>query len=371
MNLNPEKSFFFFKGRVALYAILRAMGIGPGDEVILPGFTCVVVPNAITYLGAKPVYIDIDAKTYNIDPEKIEHEKGKSWNIGKAKAIIAQHTFGIPADMDEIIEIAKRYNLYVIEDSCHAIGSRYKGKEVGTLGDAAFFSSQWSKPVTTGLGGWAVVNNQKIRNNIKKIYADFINPVSKEVFLLRLQHSLHSLLLRPSTFWLIQNWYRALSNCGILIGSSSKVELECKIPENYQKKMSSWQRSLLTKELQSINQYIDHRKLLTLAYESILEEKGKKPIALHDDYECVFLRYPLLVKNKNKILEKAKKMKVEIGDWFLSPIHPKISEWYKVNYSKGLCPISESICEHIINLPLHQQINEQNIDTIFDLLDDF
>ena len=129
-----ENRFYFFKGRVALYAILKSIGIGQGDEVILPGFTCVVVPNAITYLGAKPVYIDIASVTFNIDPSKIEEKITE-----KTRAIIAQHTFGIPAEMDIIMEMAKKYNLYVIEDSCHAIGSKYKGKEIGTFGDASFF----------------------------------------------------------------------------------------------------------------------------------------------------------------------------------------------------------------------------------------
>ncbi|MFN6946977.1 MAG: DegT/DnrJ/EryC1/StrS family aminotransferase, partial [Cytophagaceae bacterium] len=117
------------------------MRISQGDEVILPGFTCIVVPNAIIYLGAKPVYVDINSETFNIDPQLIEENITE-----KTKAIIAQHTFGIPADMDKILHIANKHNLFVIEDSCHALGSKYKGKYVGSFGDAAFFSSQWSKP---------------------------------------------------------------------------------------------------------------------------------------------------------------------------------------------------------------------------------
>ena len=154
--------FYFFKGRVALYAILKSMGITTGDEIILPGFTCVVVANAILYLGARPVYVDIDPSTYNIDAEKIGEKI-----TDKTKAIIAQHTFGIPADMNKITAIAKENSLYVIEDSCHAVGSRYMGREVGTFGDAAFFSSQWSKPLTTGLGGWAVINNGLLLQNME------------------------------------------------------------------------------------------------------------------------------------------------------------------------------------------------------------
>jgi len=128
--------FFFFKGRVALYALLKAIGIHPGDEVILPGFTCVVVPNAIIYLGGKPVYADIDPKTFNIDTAKIE---GKITD--NTTAIIAQNTFGLSSDLDPILDIGKRYNLKVIEDCAHGYGGSYKGKANGTVADAAFFST--------------------------------------------------------------------------------------------------------------------------------------------------------------------------------------------------------------------------------------
>ncbi|MCA1928241.1 MAG: aminotransferase class I/II-fold pyridoxal phosphate-dependent enzyme, partial [Calditerrivibrio sp.] len=169
------KVFTFFKGRVALYAILKSMGIGDKDEVILPGFTCVVVPNAISYTGAIPVYVDIDIKNFNIDVDKIEEKISKN-----TKAIIAQHTFGIPAEMDEIKKLCKKYNLFLIEDACHCLGSKYKGEELGTIGDASFFSSQWSKPITTGLGGWAKINNDELLKKMEKEYEHFIPPTSRE-----------------------------------------------------------------------------------------------------------------------------------------------------------------------------------------------
>ncbi|MEK9149797.1 MAG: DegT/DnrJ/EryC1/StrS family aminotransferase, partial [Candidatus Desantisbacteria bacterium] len=147
----------FWKGRVALYAILKALGIGEGDEVLVEGFTCVVVPNAVIFAGAKPVYVPPDPKTYNMDISQIE-----SKITSKTKAIIVQHTFGLPSDMDSTLDIAKRHNLRVIEDCAPALGADYKGRKVGTFGDAAFFSSQWSKVISTGLGGVAVTNDPEI-----------------------------------------------------------------------------------------------------------------------------------------------------------------------------------------------------------------
>jgi dTDP-4-amino-4,6-dideoxygalactose transaminase len=362
--------FLFFKGRVALYAILKAIGIKPGDEIILPGFTCLAVPNAIIYLGARPVYVDIDPKTYNIDPEKIESGKGKIWEVDKAKAIIAQHTFGIPADMDSFIDIANKYKLYVVEDSCHAIGSKYKGKEVGTFGDAAFFSAQWSKPITTGLGGWAVVNNKKIESNIKKIYHAFLEPSFKDNQLLRLQYLIYSTLVNPSSFWFAQNTYRTLSKLGIALGSSSNEELNCTMPKGYQKKMSTWQKNLLKKKIKEIDRHIEHRKWVTSVYESLLNEKGINTLRLPDYYNPVFLRYPLLAKDKRKIIQDAKRRNIELGDWFLSPVHPNLYGWERVSYQRGQCPIAEDICNHIINLPTHIGINQKKISTIIEFLED-
>ncbi|MFH1859640.1 MAG: DegT/DnrJ/EryC1/StrS family aminotransferase [bacterium] len=112
------------------------MGIGEGDEVLVEGFTCVVVPNAVIFAGAKPIYVAPDPKTYNMDINQIETKI-----TPKTKAIIAQHTFGLPADMDLILDISRKHNLMVIEDCAPAMGATYKGKKVGTLGDAAFFST--------------------------------------------------------------------------------------------------------------------------------------------------------------------------------------------------------------------------------------
>lgn len=361
MKPKTENTFYFFKGRVALYAILKAIGIKQGDEVILPGFTCVAVPNAIIYLGAKPVYIDIDRKTFNIDFLKLKEKliTSHSSSAAKPKALIVQHTFGIPAEMDSILKIAKKYNLYVIEDSCHAIGSKYRGKEVGTFGDAAFFSSQWSKPVTTGLGGWAVLNNPELKTKMDELYLDFICPSFKEAVLLRLQYLIYSKLFRPSTFWFAQSTYRMLSRFGIALGSSSNEELECKMPGGYEKKMSPWQRNLLEKELAKIHKYIEHRKEITSLYEELLKKKGIKTIKLPEHYNPVFLRYPVLVKDKIKVLEDAKKKRMEIGDWFVSPVHPNLTGWEKAGYQKGMCPIAEDVCERVINLPTHSRIGER------------
>jgi hypothetical protein len=135
---------------------------------------------------------------------------------------------------------------------------------------------------------------------MQKIYPDFIEPSFKEKLLLRLQYLTYSKLFKPSLFWFAQNTYRRLSIYGITIGSSSSEELECEMPEGYEKKMSRWQRGLLEQKLVEIKKIVNHRIWVTSLYGKLLKEKGLKTINLSEEYEPVFLRYPLLIRDKIK-----------------------------------------------------------------------
>ena len=151
-------------GTAALHAALAALGIGVGDEILVPSFSFIATANCILYQGAKPVFIDIDPLTYNIDSKGIEKRITK-----KTKAIIPVHFAGHPADMDPIIEIARKHNLSVIEDSAEAHGSLYRGRKVGSLGDMSCFSFYPNKNMTTGEGGIITTNNDKLAEKMRMI----------------------------------------------------------------------------------------------------------------------------------------------------------------------------------------------------------
>lgn len=144
-------------GTVSLHLALVALGVGKGDEVIVPSLTFVATANSVVYTGAKPVFVDIDLETWCIDPEKIEEKITKN-----TKAIIPVHLYGHPCDMGSILNIAKRYNLRVIEDCAEAHGALYNGKRVGGFGDVGCFSFYGNKIITTGEGGMATTNNKGI-----------------------------------------------------------------------------------------------------------------------------------------------------------------------------------------------------------------
>jgi perosamine synthetase len=340
----------FFKGRVALHAILRAAGIGEGDQVLMPGYTCVVVPNAVNYTGAQPIYLDIDPRTYNLDCDLLEEGVGIKWDPDRAKAIIVQHTYGIPCDMDRITPFARKYGLLVIEDSCHALGSTWRGKPVGTLGDAAFFSSQWSKPVTTGLGGWAQINNADLKNGFLAVIPQYAKPSMCEAWLLEMQYLAFSALNHPSLFWIIQGIYRNLGKLGLAIGSSSSSELECKLPSDYQRCMHPLQERRLQSLLQNIQDMAEVRIRNSRIITECLREANLPTPELPIGCRTVLLRYPLQVANKKELLLEARKKQIPLGDWFLSPVHPNEGNWEHAGYIQGTCPVAEEVCQRVINI---------------------
>lgn len=144
-------------GTVTLEIILRALGIGYGDEVIIPPYTFNATASAIVFLGATPVFVDIESGSYTMDASKIE-----AAITPRTKAIIPVHLGGRACDMDKIMEIAKKHHLYVVEDSAHAHGSEWKGRRVGSIGDAGSFSFQGSKNLTSGEGGFITVNDTEL-----------------------------------------------------------------------------------------------------------------------------------------------------------------------------------------------------------------
>ncbi len=164
-------------GTAGLHLAMIAAGVQDGDEVISPSFSFIASANCVLYERGKPVFVDIDPKTGNLDPNLLEAAITE-----RTKAIIPVHAFGQPADMDPILEIARRHNLFVIEDACEALGADYKGRRAGTMGDAAVFAFYPNKQMTTGEGGMLVSNNEdwtnlfrSLRNQGRDVFDAWLN----------------------------------------------------------------------------------------------------------------------------------------------------------------------------------------------------
>jgi len=151
-------------GTSGLHLCLRGLGIGAGDEVIVPSFAFIAAANAIRYEKGIPVFVDVEPETLNLDPRRIE-----AAITARTRGILVVHTFGCPAELSEILEIARRRGLFVIEDACEAIGAEYDGRKVGPLGDAGVFAFYPNKQITTGEGGMLVTQDPEIAALARKL----------------------------------------------------------------------------------------------------------------------------------------------------------------------------------------------------------
>jgi perosamine synthetase len=151
-------------GTSALHLCIRALGISEGDEVIVPSFAFIAVANVLRYERAGPVFVDIDPHTLNLDPARIEEAI-----TPRTRAILVVHTFGCPAALDEILALARRHNLFVIEDACEALGAQFEGRQVGSFGDAAVFGFYPNKQITSGEGGMLLTNDSNVADLVRKL----------------------------------------------------------------------------------------------------------------------------------------------------------------------------------------------------------
>lgn len=355
--LGVGKSYAVGSGREGLYMILKSLGLNGGDEIILQGFTCMVVVNAIVWAGLKPVFVDMD-DSYNLDPEKLKEKIGP-----KTRAVLIQHTFGIPAEIKEIIKTCRENNLTLIEDCAHAMGAEYQGKKVGTFGDLSFFSLGRSKVISCVSGGIVVVNNSKYREAFErefnessempagKIFQYLYHPIvcSKAKLLYGIQLGKLTMLVAQK-LRLINYEVTPSEKAGKLV-----KPFPTRLP-NALAKVALVQFSLLEK-FNARRVAISEKYLQTLANIEGLKLPPKKAGA-------IWLRFPIEVDNPAKLMAAAKKEGVILGDWYTAPVAPPDINHEKSFYQKGSCSRVEKVCRRIVNLPTHQSITDRDLEKI-------
>ena len=358
----PEADiFFYWKGRVALYGLLKAMGVGPGDEVVMQGYTCVVVPNAVMYLGAAPVYADIDPSTYNMDLASL---RGKV--SSRTKVIICQNTYGLSSHLEEISEIAAEASLrfghrvYTVEDCTHGFGGMYHGKPNGTFCDASFFSTQWSKPYTTGVGGFCAVHDAAVRERLSALNSELVSPGFKEKLELRMMYFVRRYLINDFTYWPMIRLYRALSRKNLVVGSSSGEEVSgTEMPAGFFKAQSEVQFRKGLRGLRGLPEVNALRKRNAAVYTEFLSRAGKTfvPPSLFDDH--IFIRYPLLVRDRETFRAAAEKAKIILGEWFEAPVYPAYGELALWKVDPAELPRAMEVCGRVVNLPTEEKHPER------------
>jgi perosamine synthetase len=351
--LGAESAFAFWKGRVAMYAILKALGVGPDDEVVLPGYTCVMDVNPVKYLGAKPVYVDIEPVTYNMDvgllPEKI---------TPRTKVIVAQHTYGFPCEMDAIMDLAARHGVPVVEDCCLALGSTYKKKLCGTFGVAVYWSFQWSKPFTTGIGGMATANEKALAAKLADVCRQLRPPSFTAAAALSVERLIHRLFLFPRTTAFATKLFRWLTKKRIVVGSSATYEFEPIMREGFFMGMSPGQARAGLRQLRKLQKNLAHRRGMKPVYDELLRQAGWDVPDIPQSMDPVLVRYPVRVADKARAVAEAPSHFVELGTWFECPLHPIETPMHLYDYQDGLCPVAEQACREVVNLPTHPRADE-------------
>ncbi len=339
---NGSKYVFAFMGaRVALSACICALDLQPGDEVILPGYTCVVVPNAFHFAGITTVYCDIELDTYGMDASLIA-----SKITPKTRAILMHHLYGLVCrDYEAIIAIAREQGLKVIEDCAQATGAEYQGRKVGHLGDVAIYSSEQSKVFTTVQGGIAVTNDEALHHRLQDYWDRASYPDEKWIDKL-----LHNLLLNYYQIKHPQRWWRGdlaelVYGRKRLISTTSEEEAGIK-PAHYGMRMPAPIAALSLHQLSKIDRYNELRRQTAKKWDAWCETNGyRRPVVIPDSTP-VYLRYPVLVEEEKKrdVSWAIRELGVRPGVWFLGNAHP-------VNWNIENCPNADKAVAQCINFP--------------------
>lgn len=294
-------------GTDALHLSLKAMGIKKDDEVITTPFTFIATAEAITYVGARPVFVDINRHTFNIEPSKIASKITQ-----RTKAIIPVHLFGQPADMKPIMEIARRHRLKVIEDCAQAFGARYRNARAGSIGDTGCFSFYPSKNLGAyGDGGMVITNNKTLYERIK----------------------------------LLRNHGAIASYKHRFIGFNSRLD--------------EIQAAILRIKLKHIDTYNRKRRELAGIYTSMLSGVVECP-AEQTGTTHVYHQYTIRTKSRAKIIKALKENSISSVIYYPVPLH--LQEAFKyLGYKKGDFPESESASKEVLSLPIYPELEPERV----------
>jgi perosamine synthetase len=365
IGVPPDHVTLFWRGRVAMYAILRALGIGEGDEVIVPAFTCVAVPNAVLYAGATPVYVDIDEATYTADPPAVAAAMSP-----RTRAVLAQNTFGLSADLDALRAVAAPHGAVVVDDCTHGLGGAYKGRPNGAASHAAFYSTQWSKPISTGLGGIAVTTDTALARELAAIESAAPEPTMRDRALLATLLVARERIATPRTIRAGRAAYRAVSRVGLVPGSSSGGELAgTEMPQSFVARLSGFQARLATRRLATLDAAVRRRRTMADTYSAWLTAHGKTTPREPDWAQHSYLRYPIRVRERDAFVAEADRRGVLLGDWFHSPLYPIDEDLGRWGYRWGSNPIAERVSGEIVNLPVDLAPDGREARAVHELLE--
>ena len=332
-------------GTDALVIALEALGIGRGDEVITSPFTFFATAEAISVVGAIPVFVDVKLEDFNIDENKIEEAI-----TSKTKAIMPVHIFGTSVNMDKINEIAKKNNLYVIEDACQAIGAKHKDKMVGTLSDIACFSFFPTKNLGTyGDGGLITTNNDNFATICRALKAhgsgengeiayNLLNNIKEEV---KIDSQVDDTIYNPKKYY------------NYLIGHNSRLD--------------ELHAGILNVKLNYLDEWNKKRNDIAKYYDKNLDDKKYKKMKLNKDDFNVYHMFIIQTENRDKLTKELDEAGIAYGVYYPVPLH--LQKVYKnLGYKEGDLPNAEYLSKRTLAIPVDPELTEEEKEYIVNFL---
>ena len=302
-------------GTSALHLALLAAGIGPGDEVITVPFTFYATVAAIDYTGARPVYVDIDARTFNMDVSQIEARI-----TARTRAILPVHLYGQPAEMDRIIDIARRHKLVVIEDAAQAHGAEYRGRRVGSIGDIGCFSFYPTKNLSgAGEGGMAVTNNPEYARTMR----------------------------------LLRDW-----------GQEQKYRPTLK---GYNYRLEGMQGAILRVKLRRLDAWNESRRALAAEYDRLLEGVDVVRPRAVPDVRHVYCLYTIRTQERDRMQQQLQAAGVQTAVHYPLPIH-LMAAYADGRYKAGDFPVAEACAGSVLSLPLYPHLENKQVERVCEVL---
>jgi len=304
-------------GTSALHLALRCLDVGPGDEVVTVSMTFIATAWAISYVGATPVFVDIDPVRRTLNPDKLE-----AAITSRTKAIIPVHLYGMPADMDGIMAIAERHGLPVIEDAAQAHGARYRGRRVGEFGQIASFSFYPGKNLGAyGEGGALITNDASLARRARSLR----------------DHA------------------------------QSQKYLHDEIGYNY--RMDSFQGAVLSIKLKYLDEWNTARMDCARQYTELLTDSSYKLPAHISDSECVWHCYVIESPARDRVRSALQDVGIQSAVHYPMPVHLQ-KAYAHLGYRSGDLPVTEALCEHCLSLPIYPELSKEKISRVASVLRD-
>ena len=343
--LNVKYAIGVANGTDALVITLKALGIKEGDEVITTPFTFFATAEAISVVGAKPVFVDVKLNDFNIDPEKIEAAITE-----RTKAIMPVHIFGTPADMDEINEIAKKHNLYVIEDACQAIGAEYKGIKVGGIGDIACFSFFPTKNLGTyGDGGLITTNSDELATICRAIKAHGSGENGEKAF--NLLNDIHEEVQEDKNA--DDTVYNPKKYYNYLIGHNSRLD--------------ELHAGILNIKLDYLDEWNNKRIINAEYFDNNLKDSKFRLMDLDIKNKNVYHMYILQSENREEITKKLLENGIGYGVYYPVPLHLQ-KVYTELGYKEGDLPNAEYLSKRTFAIPVDPELTEEEKEYILNIL---